>query len=372
MVRSILLVLFLIISVTDSKGQTMNQNLMKNYEKTSISKFHGSNLHQINDSIGIIYGYLSDTTKSKFGQPKNVYYLSVDYGFNWVTKTFPGYAWIYTVFSDSSGKIWMGGSDNKLYYSDNYGDIFISLGEPLDPKNRITSIFMKNGNVGTIGGLSGDLVITGNNWKTVQDIMTPLESGKYTIPEISSGDKFEKVILYEDFLIVNQNDHIYYSNSKIVDWKMFYAPISDFDIVDHKFKLFGLDNWVYEMDRDLCQIRKYKSLGINWFDDIAKTNNWTYSSDLKISGLEIIISSPIFVRRLHLGSEYNDNILKYSYDLKKGRLEFTQNDKMISREKIEDTQFVIYCLEKFLKETGFQNVQNQIDQKRALLHENLG
>jgi hypothetical protein len=55
----------------------------------------------------------------------------------------------------------MGGSDNIIHYSDDFGETWESRIEPFNPSDRVLLIFMVDSLFGVAGGLSNGLAIKG-------------------------------------------------------------------------------------------------------------------------------------------------------------------------------------------------------------------
>jgi hypothetical protein len=71
-----------------------------------------------NNDTAIITGYISHSEK---GLEKNGYYRTTDAGESWELLNYGGNSWIYTVFVDETGNVWMGELPKQLYYSNDFG-----------------------------------------------------------------------------------------------------------------------------------------------------------------------------------------------------------------------------------------------------------
>lgn len=353
-----LLVFSLIIIITTQLWSQNGSNTLKeNYSNSKLSDGHSRNLHLVNDSIGIVYGYLSDTINSRVNAIKNVYFITYDYGENWKMKKFPGSAYIYTVYSLENGHIWMGGSDNILYHSDNYGDSFAAIGEPLDDQNRILSIYMKDAYNGIIGGLSGDLKMTQNNWKSFMDIETPLEQGKYSILEISSRDRINQVGVYNGYLLIDQNEHIYYSTTDSINWEEFIGPVSTFKIKNDELEVSGIYGWKYILDENLCQIDRFCEMSTEYFSELSKClaqPKLPLEFD-EIEKLEVVISKPIYVRPGHIVAEYAENKLKFVYNIRKRKYRLFHNDLVVYKNRRFSVDSMLINIRELLLNQGNSN-----------------
>ena len=102
-------------------------------------------------------------------------------GNTWTVKKFNGDGWMYTSYYFKDGKIWIGGSDNYIHYSPDYGESWIKKQKPFVPFNRVYSIFMVDELTGIAGGLSNGLALTTDGWITTKQLETPLDQGKFSI-----------------------------------------------------------------------------------------------------------------------------------------------------------------------------------------------
>lgn len=361
MIRLMIFSLIIIIA-TPSWSQNDRNTLEENYSNSRISNGHSRNLHLVNDSIGIVYGYLSDTINSRIKAIKNVYFITYDYGKNWKMKKFPGSAHIYTVYSLDNGHIWMGGSDNILYHSDNYGDSFTAIGEPLDDKNRILSIYMKDAYHGIIGGLNGDLKLTQNNWSSCMDIETPLEQEKYSILEISSRDGINQVGIYNGYLLIDQNEHIYYSATESINWKEFIGSVSTFKIENDKLEVSGIYGWKYILDENLCQIDRLCEMSTEYFPELSKylaQPKLPLEID-KIEKLEVVISKPIYVRPGHILAEYAENKFRFIYNIRRGKCKLLQNDLVVYKNRRFNVDSLLINIRELLLNQEYINADSTL------------
>ena len=189
-----------------------------------------------NKDTAIMTGYISGNDKNE----TRGYYLTNDAGKTWKLLEFSGNSWIYDVFADKKGNAWMGGSSGEIFFSDDYGQHWKNLNSPYNSFSRIHSIFMIDETNGIAGALHNDIYTTSDNWKSNKKIETPLDQKKYTNDNIYSDDRIEKILIWNNFLVVNQNGHIYYTKANKIDWQPFPIKICDFELDKEANLLFAI------------------------------------------------------------------------------------------------------------------------------------
>jgi hypothetical protein len=210
---------------------------------------------KFNEDTILVAGYLLNSDNSI----KNVVYQTTDKGNNWAKYYFNGDAWIYNIHFEKNGSIWMGGSDNYIHFSNNYGKKWTKLPKPFLPVNRVLSIYMKDSLNGISGGLHNGIAITNDNWKTTKQIPSPLDQKKYSIIENSSRDRIEKVQILDSIILINQNEHFYFSNLNLINWKEFNIPVLDFEInkLENNINLYSVSDKVFVLDTKLNLIKSF-------------------------------------------------------------------------------------------------------------------
>lgn len=248
-----ILTFFLICTNLFGQNSDIVESLKAKIKFTEFDKL--DHIAKFNKDTILVAGYLSNSDSNK----KNVVYLTTDKGTNWEKYYFDGDAWIYNIHFENNGKIWMGGSDNYIHFSNNYGKKWKKLPKPFLPVNRVLSIYMKDSLNGFAGGLSNGLAFTNDNWKTTKQIPTPLDQKKYSIIENSSRDRIDKVQILDSIILINQNEHFYYSNSNQISWKEFNIPVIDFEInkLENNINLYSLNEKVFVLDTKLNLIKSF-------------------------------------------------------------------------------------------------------------------
>lgn len=192
-----------------------------------------------NKDTAIMTGYISVSEKE---YKKNGYYLTKDAGKTWKLLDFGGDSWIYNAFVDKQGNAWMGGSSGEIFFSKDFGQHWEKLNSPYNSSSRMHSIFMLNSTTGISGALHNDIYTTSDNWKSNKKIKTPYDQKKYSTPNGYSDDRIEKILIWNNFIVVNQNGHIYYTESNNIDWQPFPIKVYDFELDNDSKTLFAISD----------------------------------------------------------------------------------------------------------------------------------
>ncbi|MDC8003956.1 hypothetical protein POV27_07820 [Aureisphaera galaxeae] len=253
-----------------------------------------------NDTL-ILAGYLDDLKlHPSYDYPNNVIYKTEDGGENWKKIKFDGDAWIYDAFYFENGLIWMGGSDHYVHFSDDYGETWTKKPIPITPTERVHSLYMKDSISGIAGGLSGGLAITENNWKTTEQIETPLMQRKYESTKEAAGIRIENLLWLEDIILVNQADRIFYTYRDKIEWRTFNIPVSSFQFIEEEkhIKIRSIGDRVFVLDDKLNLVKTYPEEHI-WFsikENEGEIDFGSFKSDeiasLKIESTEWFFDRP--------------------------------------------------------------------------------
>ncbi len=212
------------------------------FESTDEFGFDNPNLDRIsffNKDTAIMTGYISVSKKE---YKKNGYYLTKNAGKTWELLDFGGDTWIYNVFVDKQGSAWMGGSSGEIFFSKDFGQHWEKLNSPYNSSSRMNSIFMLNSTTGISGALHNNIYTTSDNWKSNKKIKTPYDQKKYSPPTGYSDDRIEKILIWNNFIVVNQNGHIYYTESNNIDWQPFPIKVCDFELDNDSKTLFAISD----------------------------------------------------------------------------------------------------------------------------------
>jgi hypothetical protein len=252
----IILILIILKSYLNAQSLSSNDTIIRNIKSQfKIMEFDLlQNIDWFNNDTILVSGYISDNlSDAKYKEKKNLIYQSFDKGKSWNRIYFNGDAWIYDTYWFKNGQIWIGGSDEIIYFSNDYGTTWTEKGYPFKPSNRVYKIYMLDSLTGIAGGLHNGLAITNDNWKNTIQIPTPLDQKRYTILQNSSRNRIDKVEMIDSLILINQNDHIYYSKLNPIEWKPFCIPIVDFEIdkINGQILLISLQGKTFVLDKDL-------------------------------------------------------------------------------------------------------------------------
>ncbi|MDP2176014.1 MAG: hypothetical protein Q8K70_08905 [Bacteroidota bacterium] len=317
---------FLIAQSTSIDSLTTDEKLTSQLKKqfTLTQYDHANIIMRFNRDTILIAGYLSDFTVGN--SPKNVVYRTMNGGTTWELIKFKGDAWIYNTHFQNDGKVWMGGSDEYVHFSNDYGTTWIVKPKPFKPINRVLSIYMIDSLNGIAGGLNNGLAITNDNWKTTRQIPSPLDQKKFTISKNSARNRIDKIAILDSLILINQNDHIYYSKLNLIEWKEFNIPVSDFSIdkSNKQWSIFSIRNKVYVLSSRLDLIKTYEGT-----DEFFRSSE-SYNSPIS---LEDFFSSEIIKVKI--------KAVKYDFDkMSGGSMRYPVYKENIKEMKINDTESI--------------------------------
>jgi len=252
-------------------------------------------------------------------------------GTTWELIKFKGDAWIYNTHFQKDGKVWMGGSDEYVHFSNDYGTTWTVKPKPFKPINRVLSIYMIDSLNGVAGGLNNGLAITNDNWQTTKQIPSPLDQNKFTITKNSARNRIDKLAILDSLILINQNDHIYYSKLKPIVWNEFNIPVSDFSVdkLNKQWSIYSIRNKVYVLSSRLDLIKTY-----------ARTDEYLKSgvSDNPPFSLENFFSSEIIIVKV--------KAVTYDFDkLSGGSMQFPVYKENVKEIKIKDVENISFIIE---------------------------
>lgn len=322
--RIVLIILTLILTselFAQNPEDSILNSLKYQYELTEYDK--ASEWIVFNKDTVLIAGYLGNPSNSS---NKNVVYKTTDGGKKWKVIEFSGDAWIYDTYHQKDGKIWMGGSDNVIHYSDDLGETWERKIKPFDPVNRVLSLFMVDSLYGIAGGLSNGLAITYDNWNTSIQIESPIDQKKFQILKQSARDRIDKIAIVDSLILINQNDYIFYSKVADTDWKKFNVPVSDFQVIEEKkqIDLSSRNGKHFVIDSDLNLIKSYQIDDTFWEPIKDDTTQLDISNFLKypIHSMTVVSTKYKFDKQDHMIALYNEVIQEANISLKGTNYEF--------------------------------------------------
>jgi len=190
-----------------------------------------------NADTGFISGFIIGD-KSAY----DIIYHTVNKGKTWNPITFGGSSWIDACFINENGHAWMSGSSQYIYFSKDYGFTWENKGKVVDKGGfRLRSIYFADDNTGLIGTYGNDLYLTMDNCKNWNKIETPLDQKKYARIYSQERPEFKKVLLFHDWIIVNQEGRIFFTKLDEIDWQLL-PECKDFSFDKSNDKLWLISN----------------------------------------------------------------------------------------------------------------------------------
>lgn len=265
-------------SQTTPKTDSIVASLQLKYKLSEYDKL--DNIMCFNKDTILISGYLGDNSTS--AEIKNIVYQTFDGGKTWKTRHFKGNAWIYDTHFENDGKVWMGGSDEYIHFSTDYGTNWTKKPKPFKPINRVLTIYMLDSLNGIAGGLDNGLATTNDNWETTKQIPSPLDQNKFTITTNSARSRIDKVQIIDSLILINQNEHIYYSKLNPIQWTSFNIPTTNFSINKsaNTINLYSIRGKVYVLDSKLTLKNSYTETEDKSLMELATNKNINLSNFL--------------------------------------------------------------------------------------------
>ena len=247
-----------------------------------------------NNDTAIITGYIQSDSNEYSNQ--NGYYLTENRTKDCKRLCFEKKEseWIYDVFIISNGLAWMGGSSGNILFTSNFGKSWRKLNSPFDKSSRTHSIYMINANEGISGTLNNYIYITKDNWTNFKKIKTPFDQKLYKTNSQYSDNRINKIRIWKNYYIVNQDDKIFYTDRNNIVWKKFNIDLSDFEIDRQNNDFFAISN-----DGEVIL-----------FDDI---NNYKTISHQKITERILdmkVVNNSIYLLLTNYPSNSGDKIIK--------------------------------------------------------------
>ena len=298
-------------SQTINKTDSIIASLKLKYRLSEYDKL--DDIMCFNKDTILISGYLGDNSTS--AEIKNIVYQTFDGGKIWKIRHFKGDAWIYDTHFEKDGKVWMGGSDEYIHFSTDYGTNWTKKPKPFKPINRVLRIYMLDSLNGITGGLDNGLATTNNNWKTTNQIPSPLDQNKFTITKNSARSRIDKVEIIDSIILINQNEHIYYSKFNPIQWTTFNILTTNFSVnkSENTINLYGVGGKVYVIDSKLTLKNSYIEPDTDSIMELATNKNIDLSSFLsseiklvKINGIKYDYDKSVTVYH-HSYALYKEN-----------------------------------------------------------------
>lgn len=145
-------------------------------------------------------------------------------------------------FTRSNGNIWICGSQDYIYYSDDYGNTWTQF--DVDGVNSNSRLFMRTADEGVLIG-SDHSYYTADNWNSYISISTPEEQGMVSVDWRDPNQLINpqnKIILWNNYLVIKQLGHVFYSDKSDVQWKTFPMKLIDFTLDEQTGILYAIND----------------------------------------------------------------------------------------------------------------------------------
>ncbi len=180
------------------------------------------NVNFFNSDTGIVSGFIYNNDKH------NIIFRTVNGGARWAKVDFGQDGWVDHAVHNNSGEVWMSVSGSGIAYSSDFGSNWRKLAIPTT-KQRYARIFFNQRHQGLIGSLWNALALTLDNGATWKELPTPLDQRKYKKTNMESRPEITQVGIWAGYLVVAQENLVFYSKTDSIDWKWL-PGVSDFFI----------------------------------------------------------------------------------------------------------------------------------------------
>ncbi|MCG8574547.1 MAG: hypothetical protein MI810_06660, partial [Flavobacteriales bacterium] len=181
----------------------------------------------LSEEVAILSGFIQENGRQNF------VYRSEDGGKSWEKVVFGKSSWIDAAYFTEDGKGWMSGSSQLIYYTQDYGESWVSK-DKVEKKGNLrfsTIHFSKDQKVGLFGSFWNKVYRTKDNCENWEDIETPLQQKKYTKISAKKRPDIRKIRILGDHYLINQEGRIFYSKADEIDWVRL-PSIIDFEVSD--------------------------------------------------------------------------------------------------------------------------------------------
>ncbi len=174
-----------------------------------------------NTDTGFVSGFINNG-KGKY----NIIYHTVNQGRNWKAIDFGQDGWVDIATNLDNGEAWLSVSGSGIAYTKDYGFTWRHYSIP-EKKQRFTSIYFNTKKQGIIGSLWNMLAITSDNCESWTLLPTPLDQKKYNKTNTINRPEIERVAIFKNYYLVNQEGLIFYSAKDSINW-IFLPNYDDF------------------------------------------------------------------------------------------------------------------------------------------------
>ncbi len=263
---------------------------------TSGNNYSGHTFDQanfFNNDTGIVSGYI------QVGGKTNSIYHTSDRGKTWKVVDMGLDGWVDYAQNLDNGIAWLSVSGKGIAYTEDYGYNWKTLHIP-DQKQRYTQIYFNDQKEGLIGSLWNSIAYTDDNCKNWRILPTPLDQKKYTKTNKESRPEIESVTIFKDWIFVNQEGLIFYSDKDSINW-IWLKQFDKFytDAVNSAFFVRNSRNEYFHLDSNLNAFQITKLTDITHSAQCRNGKLFIMSGDniVKIDKKELLSSSPILTNQ---------------------------------------------------------------------------
>lgn len=161
-------------------------------------------------------GFVSGFINSENGK-YNIIYHTTNGGLSWKAVKFGQDGWVDDAVNLDNGEAWLSVAGSGIAYTSDYGFTWSKLKNP-EIKHRFSNIYFNTERQGIVGSLWNMLAYTNDNCQNWILLPTPLDQKKYNKTNKESRPGFNRVAIYKNYLLVNQENLVFYSKRDSINW----------------------------------------------------------------------------------------------------------------------------------------------------------
>lgn len=230
------------------------------------------NVLAFDSSRAIIHGYLHNDSRKMIYRTTN----RKDWDTIIIDKTAMEFGWVYGGFCNRKGEAWLGSTDNQLLYSSDYGANWKKTRFSKTKDISVYNIYMISSKIGVASSYDNDIILTNDNFNSCTTIPSPKDQG------LTESPRIEKIMIYNDYIILKNFEHTYYTNKNNIRWKQMRSPdCMDFGIDMEANELYFIStDWrIYQSSIDLKKLKEIHAQLPTKPVDIKITNETIYILD---------------------------------------------------------------------------------------------
>ncbi|HWV64460.1 hypothetical protein, partial [Chitinophaga sp.] len=167
-----------------------------------------------NHDTGFISGFLAGS-----GGKYDIIYRTTDFGKNWAAVELPQSGWADAASWLDNGEAWLTVAGNGIVHSTDFGATWNGMIMPQwGNGQRYAQLFFNQHREGITGSLWNIIMIRRPGASSWEKVPTPLDQHKYAKTDTKSGPAINDVAIYKNYLLVNQENLIFYSRKDTINW----------------------------------------------------------------------------------------------------------------------------------------------------------